>query len=111
LGKYQGLPPLLGEEKNKLSWRLNRRLRKSFMAGKENYSQAGKEILIMSVAQAIPVYMMSCFRLPDGLCTKINSIVSKFWWGQKKIHWKKWSNMCRKNLEGGMGFRDLVLFN
>jgi hypothetical protein len=58
---------------------------------------------------------MSCFHLPDGLCAEINTMVSKFWWGQKesekKIHWQKWSKMCGKKSEGGMGFRDLVLFN
>jgi hypothetical protein len=78
-------------------------------------SQARKEILIKSIAQALPVYTMSCFRLPDSLCNEINSMVGKFWWGQvhieRKIHWKKWSNLCRKKEDGGMGFRDLSLFN
>jgi hypothetical protein len=38
-------------------------------------SAGGKEVLIKSVAQAIPVYSMACFRLPRGLCDRINSLI------------------------------------
>ena len=41
-------------------------------------STAGKEVLIKAVAQAIPVYSMSCFRLPRGLCDSISSIIRQF---------------------------------
>ena len=41
-------------------------------------SVAGKEVLIKSVAQAIPVYSMACFRLPRSLCENITSIIRQF---------------------------------
>ena len=45
---------------------------------------------------------MSCFKLPIGLCNDLESLIRKFWWGQRgdrrKIHW-------------GMGFNDLAHFN
>lgn len=46
-------------------------------------STAGKEVMIKSVAQAIPVYSMACFRLPGGLCESVTSLIRQFWWGSK----------------------------
>ena len=78
-------------------------------------SSGGKEVLIKSVAQAIPVYSMSCFKLPRGLSQHINSIILKFWWGsrrgERKSCWVSWEVMTRTKYEGGLGFRDIELFN
>jgi hypothetical protein len=39
----------------------------------------------------------------------------EFWWaeeGKKKhIHWSSWDKLIQKKSKGGMGFRDLALFN
>ena len=71
--------------------------------------------MIKSVAQAIPVYSMSCFRLPRGLCDKITSIIRQFWWGskrgQRKPTWVAWDVMIRPKYMGGMGFREFEKFN
>uniref|UniRef100_A0A2N9IPV8 Reverse transcriptase domain-containing protein n=1 Tax=Fagus sylvatica TaxID=28930 RepID=A0A2N9IPV8_FAGSY len=116
LGKYLGLPPIVGKGKKQAFMDVKHKIANKLQGWKGKLlSQAGKEILIKSVAQAIPVYSMSCFRIPDNLCKEINSMVGKFWWGQKstekKIHWQKWSNLCQKKQDGGMGFRDLSMFN
>ena len=50
----------------------------------QSLSTRGKEILIKAVAQVIPTYFMSCFKLPQGLCEHINSVLHKFWWGSKE---------------------------
>lgn len=44
-------------------------------------SVGGKEVLIKSVVQAIPVYSMGCFKFPRGLCEHMNTMFRKFWWG------------------------------
>jgi hypothetical protein len=82
---------------------------------KENFlSQAGKEVLLKAVVQAIPTYTMSVFQLPKT-CKDINSLMSKFWWGSKKEDnkaiWMNWSKMGRTKERGGLGFRDLEWFN
>jgi hypothetical protein len=75
----------------------------------------GKGVLIMSVVQAIPTFSMSRFKLPRGLCLHINSLIRSFWWGSKKgkrrTHWVSWEVMCSPKADGGLGFRDIELFN
>lgn len=75
----------------------------------------GKEVLLKVVPFSIPSYAMSCFLLPSSFCFDLESLMAKFWWGQKqeerRIHWVSWSSMCQRKSEGGMGFKDLRTFN
>ena len=48
-------------------------------------SQAGREVLIKVVIQAIPTYAMGCFKLPLGLCHEIETMIKKFWWAKGGI--------------------------
>lgn len=41
-------------------------------------SQADKTFLIKAIAQAILTYIMSCFLLPNGFCSELESIINKF---------------------------------
>lgn len=74
------------------------------------FSSGGKEVLIKAVAQAVPAYAMSVFRIPQGLCNDIEKAIAKFWWGSsnkhKGIHWARWERMCHAKIRGGLGFRD-----
>jgi hypothetical protein len=74
-----------------------------------------KEILIKAVAQAVPTYSMSCFRLPKGLCEHLISLMRNFWWGYKdgkrKTCWVAWDQMIKPKSIRGLGFRDMELFN
>ena len=78
-------------------------------------SRAGKEVLIKTIAQSIPTYMMGVFLLPARLCNELNALCARFWWGQtrdkRKIHWKNWGVLSHPKKVGGMGFRDLKDFN
>ena len=40
-------------------------------------SQAGREVLIKAVIQAIPIYTMSCFKLPKGLVRELEGMIRK----------------------------------
>ena len=78
-------------------------------------SQAGREILINAVAQALPTYTMSCFKLQVGLCHDIEALIQRYFWGQRgkgrKVHWITWEELCKPKSQGGMGFKDLCQFN
>ncbi|XP_018479690.1 uncharacterized mitochondrial protein AtMg00310-like [Raphanus sativus] len=71
--------------------------------------------MLQSVLSAIPSYAMSCFQLPVGLCNRIQSVLVRFWWddskGERKICWVAWDKMTKPKSLGGLGFRDVQLFN
>src|SRR4051812_46471049 len=78
-------------------------------------SAGGKEVLIKTVAQSVPVYSMSCFKLPRGLCEHLDKTIRQFFWGSKEVkrkpHWVSWKTMLQPKNCGGLGFRDMELFN
>ncbi|XP_021726831.1 uncharacterized protein LOC110693957 [Chenopodium quinoa] len=113
--KYIGIPTVIGKSKKAIFAGLKDRIWKKLQGWQEKLlSRAGKEILIKAVAQAIPTYLMGIFKIPDGLLEEIHSILARFWWGngtQNKMHWKQWEELCLPKAKGGMGFRDLRVFN
>ena len=57
-------------------------------------SIAGRDVLIKSVAQAIPQYYMCAFLLPPSLLEELQRLINSFWWGMNKesrrgINWLK----------------------
>ncbi|XP_059446647.1 uncharacterized protein LOC132178216 [Corylus avellana] len=113
---YLGLPTLVGRSQTRAFNNIKERVWKRLQDWKLKFlSQAGKEILLKAVIQAIPTYCMSVFKLPKVLCSEINSLMTKFFWShkekEKRIHWMSWSKMSLSKTQGGMGFRDIVTFN
>ena len=113
---YLGLPSLVGKSKRNTFTQLKQRVANKVSGWKEKLlSSAGKEVLIKAVAQAVPSYTMSCFKLPNKLCDELTGMVRQFWWGQvkdeKKQAWMSWEKMCLPKKRGGMGFWDLKTFN
>jgi hypothetical protein len=79
LEKYLGLPPIIGRSKRRAFEEIKNQVRKKVGGWKEKIlSQARKKILIKAIAQAIPTYAMSVFRLPVSLCDEINSLLSNY---------------------------------
>lgn len=64
------------------------------------FLSGGKEVLIKAVAQVVPTYAMSVFKLPLGLCEDIQQATTRFWWGSKKeqrhIHWARWEKLQKE---------------
>ena len=83
--KYLGLPTPSGRMKKDRFQSLKERLSKRLRDYSEKHMSSGaKEVLIKSVAQALPTYIMSVFQIPLGLCDSMTSIIREFWWGTEK---------------------------
>lgn len=96
--KYLRLPMVDGKLKVGTFKEIQERITKRVMGWKENHiSKDGWELLIKTVSQSILMYSTSIFKIPKTLCDDINSIPTKYWWGQihsVKIHQIKWSMLC-----------------
>ena len=78
--KYLGLPSLVGRNKRNTFNAIKEKLGKTLVGWKEKMlSKVGKEVLIKAVAQAIPIYTISCFKLPDSLCDELKRMIRNFW--------------------------------
>ncbi|XP_057811890.1 uncharacterized protein LOC131026138 [Salvia miltiorrhiza] len=113
---YLGIPSTIGRSEKENFQMLIDRTRKKTKDWKRIFlSGAGKMILIQSVLQSIPTYLMSCFALSAQVCQQLNNVAARFFWGQKederRIHWLSWTKLCQTKRNGGLGFRDISLFN
>ncbi|GKC44980.1 reverse transcriptase [Tanacetum coccineum] len=81
--KYLGIPSVHGRKKGDFFGFLLEKVLQKLQGWKQKVlSQAGREVLIKSVIQAIPTYAMQCYLLPKD-----------------------------PKVDGGLGFRDLESFN
>ncbi|XP_074271423.1 uncharacterized protein LOC141595357 [Silene latifolia] len=114
--RYLGLPTVIGRLKKVITDIIRDKLCKRLQGWRGKIlSRAGKEVLIKAVANSLPTYVMSVFKIPANFCEELRSIVSRFWWGhdenKKMIFWVAWNKLVKPKADGGIGFRDFRLFN
>jgi hypothetical protein len=114
--KYLGLPVSVGISKKKTFEYIKKKIWDRIHGWQEKLlSKAGKEILVKVVAQSILTYAMSCFDLTKEFCDELSTMIGRYWWSQQdkmnKIHWISWEKLTIAKKNGGLGFRDLRLFN
>ena len=68
-------------------------------------SRSGKEILLKSVAQAMPNFALSVFLMLLSLCEDLERLMNGFWWGSgtngsSGIHWMGWKKLCVQHRKG-----------
>jgi hypothetical protein len=114
--KYLGMPTHVGRSPTKTFKFLNDKVWQRIISFSDRPpSRAGKEILLKSVVQAIPIYIMSCFRIPISTCERMRQVVADYWWGRedgkRKVHWRSREWLSTPKSLGGLDFRDFSLFN
>jgi hypothetical protein len=114
--KYLGLPTPSGRMKGEQFQSLKDRMSKRLNDFTEKHmSAAAKDVLIKAVAQALPTYIMGVFKIPLTLCDSLTSITRDFWWGsehgKRRTAWVAWKELVLSKGMGGLGFRDLRIFN
>ncbi|XP_010506884.1 PREDICTED: uncharacterized protein LOC104783422 [Camelina sativa] len=116
MGSYLGLPESLGGSKTKVFSFVRERLQGRTTGWSARLlSKGGKEVMIKSIATAVPTFVMSCFRLPKTITSKLSSAVANFWWSSDGrtggMHWLAWEKLCCSKQQGGLGFRNVDDFN
>jgi hypothetical protein len=114
--RYLGMPTHIGRSKQAVFKYLLEKATNKLKGWKEKHlSFAGRAVLISAVIQALPTYTMRCFMLPNQMCEQLEKAICRFWWGSKedhhKIHWKARKDLFKPKFNGGLGFRDMHLFN
>ena len=76
---YLGLPLMIGRSKRREFRTIKERIWSRIKGwGGRLLSQARKAIMIQAIAQAIPLYVMSCFRLPKSFLCEINMLFANY---------------------------------
>ncbi|XP_012072698.1 uncharacterized protein LOC105634449 [Jatropha curcas] len=114
---YLGIPSVVGRNRKEVFGYLKDRVWSKLNSWKQRaLSCAGKEVLIKTVLQALPNYVMSLFLLPIMFCAELERIMTAYWWGKgiandRGIHWVGWTRTTRHKALGGLGFKHLRAFN
>ncbi|KAL9668951.1 hypothetical protein QQ045_006492 [Rhodiola kirilowii] len=114
--KYLGLPLVVGRSKSEVfRWIEDNMVSKIQDWKALLLSAAGKEALIKSCYLSVPLFAMSCYKIPKTLCEKLNSNALNFWWSsnskKRSIHWVSREVLQKEKGKGGMGFRSLEAMN
>jgi hypothetical protein len=116
-GTYLGVPSMVGRSKKATFAYIKDRIWRKINSWRSRpLSKAGKEVMIKSVLQAIPSYVMSIYIIPDAMVNDIEKMLNAFWWGggnnnSKGIPWLAWERLACPKDKGGLGFRNFEAFN
>ncbi|KAH1119081.1 hypothetical protein GYH30_047754 [Glycine max] len=75
----------------------------------------GRQDIPHQFLTALPIYLLSFFKIPKKVVHKVVSIQRNFLWGggseAAKIAWVNWDTVCLSKNKGGLGIKDLSKFN
>lgn len=110
--KYLGFPITHSRKRKKHYIELIEKVKDKLKSWKgKMLSYGGKEILIRSVLQSTPIYVLYAIVPPICVTKELYKIIAKFFYSNKEIgrskHWAAWNNVCFPKQEGGLGLRSL----
>ncbi|KAJ8754033.1 hypothetical protein K2173_001931 [Erythroxylum novogranatense] len=114
---YLGMPSVVGRGKKQVFHYVTEKLTKRMQGWKvKTLSKAGKDVLLRTVAQAMPNYLMSLFLLPISTCQELETLMNGFFWhnggrDNKGLRWMQWKKLAIPKIFGGLGYRELRHFN
>ncbi|KAK2383713.1 hypothetical protein QL285_071138 [Trifolium repens] len=78
-------------------------------------SYGGRITLINSVLASLPLYYFSFFKAPSCVIKQLVKIQRNFLWGgglgDMQLCWVKWDQICLPKEQGGLGVKNLAIFN
>lgn len=77
-------------------------------------SQPTKLIIIHSILVATIINHLSIFLIPISIANKLDAMLARFFWknsAQQGIHWKKQEIIQQPRGQGGLGIRNVSIFN
>jgi hypothetical protein len=78
-------------------------------------SKGGRVTLIKSALSKLPTYFLSLFSIPAGIAQRIEKIQRDLMWGglgeEFKYQLVSWDRVCEPLRCGGLGVKNLILFN
>ena len=113
---YLGMP-IVVKASNRMVWEplINKFKAKLSKWNQKYLSMGGKVTLIKSILNALPIYLLSFFKIPQRIVDKLVSLQRTFMWGgnqhHNRISWVKWADICTPKIDGGLGIKDLSKFN
>lgn len=82
---------------------------------KAQYLSLGGVVLVNSVLDSLPIYVMSLFPIPDNVRKIIDKLRRNFIWegngDSKRLHLVKWKVLISSKKVGGLGIKNLKLQN
>ncbi|XP_074302353.1 uncharacterized protein LOC141633871 [Silene latifolia] len=110
MGKYLGLPTDFGSSKKEVFAQVVQKVCKRLLSWNNVFlSSAGRLTLISSVLSSLSTYSLSAFRMPVSVISKIDALISQFWWGGsqagKGINWCSRLFLHSSKRNGGLGIR------
>jgi hypothetical protein len=78
-------------------------------------SIGGRLTLINSVLSSLPLYFFSFYKSPKSVILELVRLQRNFLWGGgmegNKMCWVSWDRICQPKEKGGLGIKNLELFN